>query len=111
MPQAEVKEMARKRFASIRAGHLALSVITDSGGYALQGMLVQPCALGACDVFVSHSWQDCGKAKWKALQACRAEDSLWIDRCCANEEKNDVYLWCLPIFLKACRRLMVLCGP
>jgi len=83
------------------------------------GALASPCALGACDAFLSHSWHDDGEAKWRALQAWGCEFSrqngrqpcLWFDKCCIDQRRIDEDLKCLPIFLKGCRRLVVLCGP
>jgi len=83
------------------------------------GALASPCALGACDAFLSHSWHDDAHAKWSALQAWGDEfvrqhgrqPSLWFDKCCIDQRRIDEDLRCLPIFLKGCKRLVVLCGP
>merc|ERR1712113_880557 len=84
-----------------------------------QNALVQSCAFGSCDAFVSYSYYDDERAKCRALQAwgaafversCR-EPLLCVDRCCIDEERSDLDLQCIPAFLRGCRHLVGLCGP
>merc|ERR1711972_1174655 len=96
-----------------------MGMMADNVPDAALNALAQPCPLGGCDAFLSHSWHDDGKAKWKCLQAWsaafinenRREPSLWIDKFCIDQTNIDMDLRCLPIFLQGCKRLVVLCGP
>merc|ERR1712125_181985 len=76
------------------------------------------CDIGQCDAFISHSWSDDGAAKWAAMQSWRAgfvvannrEPRIWIDKWCIEQSNLEVDLRALPIYLHACRKLVVLCG-
>eukprot|EP00929_Paragymnodinium_shiwhaense_P073128 TRINITY_DN37176_c0_g6_i1.p1 TRINITY_DN37176_c0_g6~~TRINITY_DN37176_c0_g6_i1.p1 ORF type:complete len:196 (-),score=16.62 TRINITY_DN37176_c0_g6_i1:55-642(-) len=80
--------------------------------------LSEPCRLGVCDAFLSHSWHDNGEAKWKAVSAwCTAfavargrPSRLWFDKVCINQADIQADLPCLPIFLAGCNTLLVTCG-
>jgi len=115
----EVVCQARARFKGVRVDKLSLDVLANNAPDPAYNALAEPCALGDCDAFLSHSWHDDGAAKWSALQAWRAafvashgrEPVVWLDKCCIDQNNIDQDLRCLPIFLKACKRLVVLSGP
>jgi len=76
--------------------------------------------LDAIDAFVSHSWHDDPNYKWEALQIWRREFKsmhggreplLWIDRCCIDQSSVLADLPNLPVYLAACRNLIILAGP
>jgi hypothetical protein len=79
----------------------------------------EPCALGDCDAFISHSWSDDAAAKWAVLQQWREnfiaqhgrEPKVWIDKCCIDQTDIAADLRCLPIFLNGCKKMVALCGP
>lgn len=119
VPPGEALAFARLRFRCIRHGDLKPEVILDNIPNSAHSAFAQPCILGACDAFISHSWHDDGPSKWKALQTWsiafarqhNREPSFWLDKCCIDQRQIDMDLRCLPIFLKGCRKLVVLCGP
>eukprot|EP00400_MALV-I_sp_L67-5_P000593 gene593-1012_t len=74
--------------------------------------------LGECDAFVSHSWSDCGVARFREL-AIWAEDfkeehgrfpELWIDKACIDQNDIGSDLLCLPVFAAGCEQLLILAG-
>jgi hypothetical protein len=81
--------------------------------------LSQPCGIGECDGFLSHSWHDDGKLKWASLQEWCEEfrrnndraPTLWFDKVCINQEQITAYLECIPMFLAACKTLLIFSGP
>jgi hypothetical protein len=81
--------------------------------------LSQPCQIGTCDAFFSHSWRDSGEQKWEALRSwcerfLRLEGRyplLWLDKVCINQTDIATDLQCLPVFLAACNTLLVASGP
>lgn len=115
---SEVIATAKKRFRCISVDQLSPAVFDLEADLA-QCRRAQSCILGHCDAFVSHSWHDCPFAKWKALQTWRQEfvaehgrqPVVWFDRCCIDQSNIKDDLRCLPIFLKGCSSMVVLCGP
>jgi len=111
--------LAQVRFRSVELSKITPDVMISNIPNPGCGSLASPSALGAIDAFVSHSWCDDGEAKWRALQAWGGEfarqhgrhPSLWFDKCCIDQRRIDEDLQCLPIFLRGCKRLVVLCGP
>eukprot|EP00931_Biecheleriopsis_adriatica_P105339 TRINITY_DN79896_c0_g1_i1.p1 TRINITY_DN79896_c0_g1~~TRINITY_DN79896_c0_g1_i1.p1 ORF type:complete len:520 (+),score=61.37 TRINITY_DN79896_c0_g1_i1:36-1562(+) len=71
-----------------------------------------------CDAFVSHSWHDDASAKWKCMQRWRnafiaangREPRVWFDKCCIDQNNIECDLRCLPVFLSACKTMVVFCG-
>lgn len=117
VPPAEAVKTARRRFKCVEIRQLSYEVMADNTPNPLHNVLAQPCGLGFCDAFISHSWEDDGLAKWRCLQAWGAASAarsgavLWFDKCCICQSEIEMDLRCLPIFLKGCKRLVVLCGP
>jgi hypothetical protein len=80
--------------------------------------LSEPCRVGECDAFVSHSWHDDAFQKWEALQGwcsdaeVSAERSprLWLDKVCIDQTDIKADLQCLPIFLAGSNLLLVVSG-
>eukprot|EP00927_Polykrikos_kofoidii_P057844 TRINITY_DN5205_c0_g1_i1.p1 TRINITY_DN5205_c0_g1~~TRINITY_DN5205_c0_g1_i1.p1 ORF type:complete len:561 (-),score=76.61 TRINITY_DN5205_c0_g1_i1:239-1795(-) len=81
-------------------------------------LLAEPCMLGECDAFISHSWRDSGELKWHALQTWCDEFAqlhgrsprLWLDKVCIDQRNIDMDLQCLPIFLAGCNTLLAMSG-
>ena len=80
--------------------------------------LAVPCAPGGIDYFVSHSWHDDADAKHLAWDQLFGEfvevngrpPMVWLDEIIINQADIEVSLKCLPVYLMACRRVLVLCG-
>eukprot|EP00927_Polykrikos_kofoidii_P053394 TRINITY_DN4786_c1_g1_i7.p1 TRINITY_DN4786_c1_g1~~TRINITY_DN4786_c1_g1_i7.p1 ORF type:complete len:639 (+),score=73.43 TRINITY_DN4786_c1_g1_i7:194-2110(+) len=93
----------------------------DAGGRGNDDLSVmsEPCVLGECDAFVSHSWHDCGDMKWQALtnwcedfaQSRGRAPRLWLDKLCIKQSDIERDLRCLPIFLAGCNAIVALAGP
>ena len=80
--------------------------------------LAVPCNTGEIDWFISHSWHDDAKGKWKVLQE-EAEafrqlkgrwPVLWLDKVCIDQQNIQQSLKCLPVYLMACNAMLVLGG-
>lgn len=75
--------------------------------------------IGQADVFLSHSWHDPAGVKWSALRrwaqdfyATNGETpSIWLDKACIDQQNIDASLSCLPVYVAACKKLLVLAGP
>jgi len=71
------------------------------------------------DFFLSHSWHDDGLLKYEAIKAIcdrftaqrGRPPSLWIDKCCIDQERISDGLRVLPVNLAACNQVLVACGP
>eukprot|EP00927_Polykrikos_kofoidii_P034609 TRINITY_DN29331_c0_g3_i1.p1 TRINITY_DN29331_c0_g3~~TRINITY_DN29331_c0_g3_i1.p1 ORF type:complete len:624 (+),score=69.98 TRINITY_DN29331_c0_g3_i1:118-1989(+) len=80
--------------------------------------LSEPCTLGDCDVFYSHSWHDDGHVKWAALTSwCEGfqrkhgrSPRLWLDKVCIDQASIDADLRCLPVFLAGCNTMFASSG-
>jgi hypothetical protein len=127
-PPEEILEVGRNRFRSISWDILTRRPEIIVGGSPIEGFgpvesnlysLSQPCQLGNCDAFYSHSWSDSGEMKWKALTAwCRHFERshgrtprIWLDKVCVDQFNVDVDLRSLPVFLAGCNTLFATSGP
>jgi hypothetical protein len=78
----------------------------------------EPCRLGECTAFFSHSWHDDAQQKWDILsnwcEHFKSENTcsprLWLDKVCIDQKDIKSDLQCLPIFLAGCKILLVLSG-
>eukprot|EP00927_Polykrikos_kofoidii_P024135 TRINITY_DN22014_c0_g2_i1.p1 TRINITY_DN22014_c0_g2~~TRINITY_DN22014_c0_g2_i1.p1 ORF type:complete len:663 (+),score=55.29 TRINITY_DN22014_c0_g2_i1:65-1990(+) len=124
----EVLADARARFRCISWEVLSQRSDIIIGGQPLDGSIVpngeelyalsEPCFLGSCDVFFSHSWHDDSNLKWAALHAW-CEDfrvkngrppRLWLDKVCVDQCNVERDLRCLPVFLAGCNTLFATSG-
>merc|ERR1712232_804847 len=70
------------------------------------------------DVFLSHSWHDPVKPKWRALSRWARHfrcsegrfPTLWLDICCIDQETVQDGLRALPVNVMACKRFLALWG-
>jgi len=116
---SEIVAQAKSRFRAVSVDQITFEVMADNKPNPAYSALSESCSLGGCDAFLSHSWHDDAQAKWVALQRWRQnfleihgrEPHVWLDKCCIDQNNIDVDLRCLPVFLKGCKRLVVLCGP
>eukprot|EP00930_Biecheleria_cincta_P087381 TRINITY_DN7661_c0_g1_i1.p1 TRINITY_DN7661_c0_g1~~TRINITY_DN7661_c0_g1_i1.p1 ORF type:complete len:217 (+),score=34.11 TRINITY_DN7661_c0_g1_i1:118-768(+) len=80
--------------------------------------LSEPCDLGVCDAFLSHSWHDDAELKWEALwtwcedfqTAHGRAPLLWLDKTCIDQNDIVADLACLPVFLAGCNTLLIISG-
>jgi hypothetical protein len=80
--------------------------------------LARKCAPREIDWFISHSWNDDPYEKWKVLKAeadSFKEDNgrwpvLWLDKVCLDQANIVQSLKCLPIYLLACKGMLILGG-
>lgn len=105
----------RRRFRSVRLADLAEEDLASNRSD------LSPCpqgvatSFGDCDAFVSHSWHDDASTKWVALQRWREEfvashhrePTIWLDKCCIDQQNIDADLRCLPFFLSGCQNMVV----
>jgi hypothetical protein len=128
VPPATILREAESRFRCISWEALAARSDIIIGGRPLNVIgpgrndlysLSEPCNLGDCDMFVSHSWHDDGQKKWDALRSwcdsfVRAQGylpRLWIDKVCICQTNIETDLKCLPVFLAGCKGLLMISGP
>ena len=80
--------------------------------------LSEPCGPGEIDYFISHSWKDDAAQKYAQLESLAKrfqeangrECTFWFDKVCINQRDISEDLKCLPIFVMACDRLLILYG-
>jgi hypothetical protein len=80
--------------------------------------LSEPCEIGECDAFLSHSWHDDVELKIAELTKwceefrakTRVAPTLWVDKLCINQLDIASDLECLPVFLAGCNNMLVLSG-
>eukprot|EP00400_MALV-I_sp_L67-5_P000590 gene590-1009_t len=114
--------LAKSRFRSINFADLSekdfLQNVEKEGEKNTLFSKTKIIELGECDAFVSHSWSDCGVARFREL-AIWAEDfkkehgrfpELWIDKCCIDQTDISNDLLCLPVFAAGCQKLLILAG-
>jgi len=118
LSRAELLPLAEANFRAIRFDRLKredlASALGSEGGGGLAAR-TQPCSLGACDAFLSHSWHDPEAPKWAALcswaRRFEAEEgrppTLWLDRACIDQSRIADSLPCLPVFVAGCEALLV----
>eukprot|EP00398_MALV-I-01_sp_L67-1_P000845 gene845-870_t len=115
-------KLARSRFRSINFGLLEESDFTENREATLERNTLfkktKPVKLGRCDAFISHSWSDDGKKKYRALKIW-ADDfkrdhgyypEVWLDKACIDQTHIPDDLLCLPIFTAGCQPLLILAG-
>lgn len=98
----------------IRSGCALDGTIQSQGLYNLS----QPCTLGQCDAFWSHSWHDNGDQKWEAISSWAnnfkltkgRSPKIWLDVLCIDQTSIKEDLQCLPIFLAGCKDLVITSG-
>jgi hypothetical protein len=85
---------------------------------ACMEVLREPCSPGQVDWFLSHSWHDEPALKAEALALCAARfeqrsgrpPSMWLDAACVHPAYKQEALKCLPIYMAACRGVLLVIG-
>merc|ERR1712039_223171 len=70
------------------------------------------------DFFLSHSWHDDADLKWVALEEYvhrfhhkrGRPPTFWLDKVCIDQTNIGDALRVLPVYVMACKRMLVLCG-
>ena len=117
----ELTELALSSLFCIEYEQVTYELLADDNPNptAATHQLATRCKPGEIDWFVSHSWHDDVKQKWKTLQA-EAEafrkakgryPVLWLDKVCIDQKAIQQSLKCLPVYLLACKSMIVLGGP
>jgi len=114
----EILALSRESFFYVSAEYITVDDLAEPSPNPELSKYAKKEKLGGIDAFVSHSWQDDSAAKWRRLQAWRdqfkrskgREPKLWIDKYCIDQQKIDISLECLPVYLSGCGKLLILCG-
>eukprot|EP00931_Biecheleriopsis_adriatica_P033372 TRINITY_DN19372_c0_g1_i2.p1 TRINITY_DN19372_c0_g1~~TRINITY_DN19372_c0_g1_i2.p1 ORF type:complete len:533 (+),score=57.59 TRINITY_DN19372_c0_g1_i2:76-1674(+) len=114
----EALAQASERFRSVQITEISENEMAESKPNPALHERTRSAKFGACNAFLSHSWHDDAGSKWAALQGWRldylekhgAEPTLWLDKFCIDQNNIEDDLRCLPIFLRGCQRMVILCG-
>ena len=109
---AAVLQRAVERFRVLPLSSLTAADLVSNADTGLNAR-VRPAALGTCDAFVSHSWRDDGARKYSRLAEhsfASGERTVWLDKACIDQSNIEESLAALPIFLCACKELLILPG-
>lgn len=114
-------DTAGKLFKCISCDQITQAMMSDSSGAVFDKGLYQLsrfAKLGEVDAFFSHSWHDDSGAKWQQIQEWRSnfkskfhrEPTIWLDKCCIDQNNIAENLKCLPVFLAGCKTLLIVAG-
>ena len=117
----ELTQLAMASLFCIEYEQVTFELLADDNPNPTEAthQLATRCKPGEIDWFVSHSWHDNVVEKWKTLQA-EAEvfrkakgryPVLWLDKVCIDQKAIQQSLKCLPVYLLACKSMIVLGGP
>jgi CRP-like cAMP-binding protein len=117
--EAMLVKLARKRLRRVK-----WSKIRDDPGVLSRRSssdyeLSEPCEPGTIDFFVSHSHKDDPNAKFRELHALAErfeeqhgrEPTFWLDKVCIDTRDLSEQLKCLPLFVMACSKFLILHSP
>jgi hypothetical protein len=96
---------------------LSSAVLGDIGSLS-NSLRRTKCSPGETDWYVLHSWHDDRALRLSTLARCAKKfeeeqgraPTLWIDSVCIDPAYKNESLLCLPIYLQACRSVLVLWG-
>jgi hypothetical protein len=117
--QATLTTNASHKLRRIRFSKFKPELLTSSLGKEVATFdLSEPCELGQIDYFISHSWQDNAQLKYDELSQIATvfqerhgrECTFWFDKVCLNQNEISEDLKCLPIFVMACKNILILYG-
>ena len=90
---AELRAMAAKSMSRLPGDAITLELLESSEGGEETHALAEPCKVGECDFFLSHSWHDDPVAKYAAIQQAIVRfrkqhgrtPSFWLDKACIDQ--------------------------
>jgi len=109
-----------RRLRRVNIRHLDMAVMgSQHSDDEMVNRLSKQCRLGEIDFFVSHSWSDDPQSKCDALAQVadqfekeNGRDAyVWLDKLCIDQQDISIDLQCLPVFVMAAKKLMILSGP
>jgi len=123
MPADELFRLASSSLYQMPASELTLALLDsehvgDIGSLVSNSLRRTRCRPGETDWYVLHSWHDDRAMRLTTLARCTAqfeelhghEPTLWIDSVCVDAVYKKESLICLPIYMQACRGVLVLWG-
>ena len=118
-PIEKIKATTQRCFYGVNFSLVTLKHIEENTPNPELFALANRARFDEVDWFVSHSWRDNPPAKFRALQQARnkfchehkREPVVWIDKFCLDQTAIEANLMCLPVFLAACKELVIVCGP
>jgi len=117
---AELMTRGMQRLRRVKITDLDLEVMSQNkSDNATVEKYSEKCAVGDIDFFISHSWSDDPVLKVQAIAEVAAEFRAshgrdawcWLDKLCIDQTDIANDLQCLPVFVMACKRLLILSGP
>ena len=118
---AELVALSKSSLFCVRYEDLTLELFADTNPNPTveSRKLAKKCKSGEIDWFVSHSWRDDAKLKWAALaeeaDSFKAQNGrwpvIWLDKVCIDQTNITQSLKCLPVYVFACKEMLVLGGP
>eukprot|EP01046_Picozoa_sp_COSAG06_P027465 COSAG06_NODE_2428_length_6891_cov_11.077433_1_plen_1072_part_00 len=110
--QDELQALARSKLRRMRWSKLTPQVFALGGISAEEHLrLSEPCSPGEIDFYISHAWKDDAAAKYRQLEVLAKRFYEIHGReptFCLSLGADD--LKCLPLFIMACSKLLVLYG-
>eukprot|EP00937_MAST-01D_sp_MAST-1D-sp2_P002608 g2608.t1 len=133
---ATLLQRGRKLLRRVPIRSISVALLADELAWPEAKKLAEPCEPHEIDFFISHSWHDDPHEKYRKLMAFAAEyrrkngrdPTCWLDKvrcaarahrslrvhgqsiCCIDQSRIMEGLSCLPVFLTACRAILLLGG-
>jgi hypothetical protein len=107
-----------RQLQCVRASLITYERLSQGSGKSNIEELAEKGEPGMVDFFVSHSWHDDKETKFREWGAFFADferengrdAKCWLDEIIINQGNIEDSLKCLPVYLMACKKVLVLCG-
>jgi hypothetical protein len=114
----EILKEGGAQLQCVRAGLITYERLSQGSGKSNIDELAEKGVPGDVDFFVSHSWHDDKETKfhqWEEFfgafkRAHHRDAKCWLDEIIINQGNIEDSLKCLPVYLMACKKVLVLCG-
>jgi len=115
----EILKAGEQRLRRVPWENLSLEVLLSNKGTPEEvERLSEACQVGDIDFFISHSWSDDPAQKYAVLKElaedfykkCKRYPFFWLDKLCINQLSISEDLECLPVFVMACKKMLILGG-
>jgi hypothetical protein len=114
----EIFEEGLRQLQCVQASKITYDRLSAGSGKSNIDELAEDGVPGEVDYFVSHSWHDDKKTKFKKWeehfgkrrQRKGRDAKVWLDEIIINQGNIEDSLKCLPVYLLACKKVLVLCG-